>query len=439
MRRFAARFLSLSLLVACAAAVVPAVAVDAVATGVCREIGGAGCRIGRTGPGGGTIFFDAGAARWWGRWLEARPLRTDGVPWSLNPTTSIFGADAAVRAVIDHKGIGYGALNTALIVAQNGPGRYAASIVDRHTGGGKFDWFLPSTDELALLYDRFALTGRPAMRRVPYWSSSENSANFAWYQLFQDGTRFTDENQVGKVTSNKGLRRMPIHGKSGFGPHRFGLVAVRAFGPRSGSQPVPTAPVETGNVCTESGPCAIGDTGPGGGIVFYDAGKHQPWGRWLELAPEDAEYVGFPWRTPGFNDRVRPLYVDGADGLARHKRVLSKAIGAGMANTRRIIRMVGKGEYAAWLARNLDYGGKTDWFLPSEYELAEAHRNLFTAVSPIGGMSRSFYWSSSEYDFDNAWTVNMKDGQTFDRLKRTVPNEETGLKAIRTRAVRAFG
>ena len=277
------------------------------------------------------------------------------------------------------------------------------------------------------------------MRRIPYWSSSENSSNFAWYQLFQDGTRFTDENRVGKVDANKNAVRMPRHDGSGFAALRFGLVAVRAFGPRAGVRPETPRPMLTGRECTESGPCAIGDTGPGGGVVFYDAGTRRPWGRWLELAPPETEFVGYPWKPSGFVDRAHPIHRDSRSVPARHKRVLSKSIGAGMSNTKAITATYGAGTYAARLASGLSFGGKSDWFLPSEYELVQAHRFLFTAVPSIGGMSRSFYWSSSEYDYDNAWTVNMKDGQTFDRLKDTVPDDARGVKPIRVRAVRAFG
>jgi hypothetical protein len=60
-------------------------------------------------------------------------------------------------------------------------------------------------------------------------------------------------------------------------------------------------------------------------------------------------------------------------------------------------------------------------------------------VPTINSIRRSFYWSSSEYNYDTAWTVNMLDGQRFDREKWMLPNEEKGIKAIRARAVRAFG
>ena len=361
------------------------------------------------------------------------------MPWSLHPTESLFTGTSASREVIDHTAVGYGAINTRLIVAQNGVGRYAAGYVDSLVLNGQSDWFLPSKDELSALYDYFALHGRPAMEKAPYWTSSENGSNYAWYQLFQDGTQFTDENGLGNVRSNKDLVRMPKHRGSGFPSLKFRLVAVRAFGTVSGQLPTVSGPVVTGHVCADTGPCAVGDTGPGGGIVFYDAGMHHTWGRFLEMAPVETEFVGVPWKKLSVKDRSKPLYTDRGGLLARKKRVQSKLIGMGYTNTRRIVRNYGPGEYAAWSAWSLEYGGKTDWFLPSQYELNEAHRVLFSAVPTINSIRRSFYWSSSEYNYDTAWTVNMKDGQLFDREKWTLPGSATGIRAIRTRAVRAFG
>ena len=372
--------------------------------------------------------------------MEAVPIRrVSGLPWSLMPTVSLFGGEDTARQTIDHTGIGYGPVNTRLIVDQNGTGRYAAHFIDNLVMNGKDDWFLPSKDELNALYDYFALHARPSMEKAPYWSSSENSPKYSWYQLFQDGTQFTDQHGLGQVDSNKQLTRMPRHRGSGFPSLKFRLVAVRAIGPVEGSLPETSNPVLTGRTCTESGPCVVGDIGPGGGVVFYDAGSHKFWGRWLEMAPVESEFVGVPWKKLSVKDRSRPLYRDGAAGLAKYQRVQSKAIGMGRINTKKIVRNYGRGNYAAWRAWTLVWGGKSDWFLPSEYELNEAHRVLFSAVPTINTIRRSFYWSSSEYNYDTAWTVNMWDGQCFDREKWTLPNSATGKKAIRTRAVRAFG
>lgn len=426
---------------AVAAVTVPAsVAVPSVAGAAVPCSRGGACTPGSVGPGGGTVFYAATSPQWWGTWMEARPVnRGAGLPWSTLPTTSLFsGADAA-RQVIDHTGIGYGRANTDLIVAQSGSTGSAAAYVDALVTGGHSDWFLPSKDELSKLYDYYALHAKPTMAKAPYWSSSENGPNYAFYQLFQDGTQFTDENGLGNVVSNKQLRRMPVHRGSGFGPLQFRLVAVRAFGPVAGVQPATSDPRASGRVCTDDGPCTVGDTGPGGGIVFYDAGTHMSWGRYLEMAPVATESEGIPWKKLTVVDRQRPLYRNDANGLAKHQRVRSKSIGTGYANTKQIVRNYGPGNYAAWKTWELVYGGKSDWFLPSEDELNEAHRFLFTAVPSINDIRRSFYWSSSEYNYDTAWTVNMKDGQQFDREKWKVPDPAAGVKAIRTRAVRAFG
>lgn len=57
------------------------------------------------------------------------------------------------------------------------------------------------------------------------------------------------------------------------------------------------APLASAKVCNGAAiPCAMGDTGPGGGIVFYDAGSRQSWGRYLEAAP--AGWVDSPVTPP---------------------------------------------------------------------------------------------------------------------------------------------
>jgi Protein of unknown function (DUF1566) len=400
---------------------------------------GGACSVGDTGPAGGTIVFDAGSVQWWGQYLEAMPMPNTGeLPWSLKPTESLYPNDSSQRLHIDAKGIGMGRTNTANIVAQSGPGQYAASVVDNFVANSYDDWFLPSVDELNATYFTRAVKGVPKMAAIPYWSSSENSANYAWYQFFQDGTQFTDESGVGAIAGIKQLTRNRLHRGSGFPSLPFGIVAMRAFPTGTGVVPPVSAPVLTGTTCTVAGPCRVGDIGPAGGVVFYDAGIRKTWGRYLEAAPIATEGVGLPWKRLSAIDVKRPIYRDVKSVKAQIQRVLSTQIGMGRLNTDRVVKIYGRGRYAARYADALVYNGFDDWYLPSKDELNVMYSTLGTAMPKIGGYANSFYWSSSEYDFNNAWTVNFKDGQQFDREKWLLPDTINGVKALRVRAIRAF-
>jgi hypothetical protein len=153
--------------------------------------------VGDTGPGGGKIFYKATTPFACGptrsatcTYLEAAPTSgtnawTDAVyPWSGNTTVEI-GARANGTA------IGTGYENTLAIVGQDpggGTADRAATKARAYRGPNNLsDWFLPSKDELNRLYLQRATVG--VFVANAYWSSSEDSANFAWYQFFDDGNQ----------------------------------------------------------------------------------------------------------------------------------------------------------------------------------------------------------------------------------------------------------
>lgn len=70
-----------------------------------------------------------------------------------------------------------------------------------------------------------------------------------------------------------------------------------------------------------------------------------------------------------------------------------KAIGTGIANTRKIVSAQGvSGNYAAIYCSKSKRSGYTDWFLPSKDELNE----LYKQKNVVGGFADFTYWSSSE-------------------------------------------
>ena len=78
--------------------------------------------------------------------------------------------------------IGTGQANTTAIVSVQGPGSYAASLCDQLVLNGYSDWFLPSKDELSLLYARQFGGWISVGLGWDHWSSSEYNDWQAWKQ-----------------------------------------------------------------------------------------------------------------------------------------------------------------------------------------------------------------------------------------------------------------
>jgi len=137
--------------------------------------------IGDIGPAGGIVFYDKGSYSSGWRYLEAAP--SDHSTWVLwnNGSNVTTGATAT--------GIGSGAANTATIVSVQGAGTYAASVCADLSIGGYEDWFLPSMDELNLMYAQKGIIGGLSSSISPYYSSSETASWTAWVQYFSSGNQ----------------------------------------------------------------------------------------------------------------------------------------------------------------------------------------------------------------------------------------------------------
>jgi len=141
-------------------------------------------KIGDRGPAGGIVFYDKGNSEGGWRYLESTPSDTrGGIQWfnGNGDGIDIKGTDTA---------IGTGRDNTVAIIAALGNGSYAALVCHNLSLGGYSDWFLPSKDELNLMYQNLKKSNLGEFRDAWYWSSSHGSYGygpFAWHQIFSVG------------------------------------------------------------------------------------------------------------------------------------------------------------------------------------------------------------------------------------------------------------
>jgi TolB-like protein len=153
-------------------------------------------KIGDMGPAGGYIFYDKGVFSGGWRYLEAAPAETEfSAQWG-----GYTGSGNNVN-YYDIPGtgttVGSGKRNTQIIVEQLkqlGESGRAAQLCDSLDFDAD-DWFLPSKDELALMYTNLRQKGLGGFRTSEdryhwthvYWSSSQISSREAWNQGFSNG------------------------------------------------------------------------------------------------------------------------------------------------------------------------------------------------------------------------------------------------------------
>ena len=166
--------------------------------------------------------------------------------------------------------------------------------------------------------------------------------------------------------------------------------------------------------------CALGDTGPGGGKVFYiDTANEFDWD-YLEAAGDD-------WNSP-----LIELISWTCEAEYGTPTATGREIGDGRSNTlsmRHATTDCASGSFAAGeLIPDLVYGGKSDWFVPSIGELQEmASQNLMLGLE----LSANVYWSSTQSTIQDDYAV------AYDVHTNSELNTAKGLGLVRP--IRAFG
>jgi hypothetical protein len=200
--------------------------------------------------------------------------------------------------------------------------------------------------------------------------------------------------------------------------------------------PIAPATPTVALACAAGGTCLVGDTGPGGGTVYYVDSSAEG----FDCGPTLAAICNYLEVAPsGWNTGVEPKKawatgtissgnaIANVDGITEDANVYNNELGIGLGykNSTAIVAQNGvynasTNNYAAGAARAYAGNSKSDWYLPTTAELnllCQWNRGVTQNVTSmctggaintgIGasatGLVGSEYWSSSEKDASYVW------------------------------------
>jgi len=142
-----------------------------------------------TGPAGGWIFYvkAGGYSDGW-MYLEVAPSdQSTGAFWGCYGL-SISGADGTAVGTGEQNTLNIEVGCTTVGIAAD----TCANLTIIYGVYGFDDWFLPSKDELNLMYENLKVAGIGGFADKSYWSSSEITTDHAWAQYFGSGGQKVD-------------------------------------------------------------------------------------------------------------------------------------------------------------------------------------------------------------------------------------------------------
>lgn len=184
---------------------------------------------------------------------------------------------------------------------------------------------------------------------------------------------------------------------------------------------------------------ALGDTGPGSGLVFLISG-----GLRYEMAPKN-------WNDPTNPSAIDPVLTWCDNQTTDVSAASGTAVGTGSANTAAMAASGDCSSNAAAAVRAYAPSGTSagQWFLPSKDELNAMcnYSRTWTGTPSTGactgaqngsfassnyGFSNTYFWSSSQVDALSAYSRNFPDGANNIGYKDNIPYTQS------VRPIRAF-